>query len=143
MPLHLIKMSVGSTSFRSLDQWQRRVCFPHASGKKAFIHGTAQRPRRADELVTGGSIYWVVKGFIIGRNPLVAIDVDEMGKGRARCSLICGLPMVQVAPRRYRPFQGWRYFRAQDALPDIKRGDLKKSTLPADLAAELSELGLL
>ena len=143
MPLHLIKMSVGSTSFRSLDQWQRRVCFPQASGKKAFIHGTAQRPRRADELVTGGSIYWVVKGFIIGRNPLVAIDVDEMGKGRARSSLICSLPMVPVAPRRHRPFQGWRYFRAQDAPPDIKRGDLKKSTLPTDLAAELSELGLL
>ncbi len=143
MPLHLIKMSVGSTSFGNLEAWEKKVSFKHSSGVMVFVHGTAQRPRRADELVTGGSIYWVVKGFIIGRNPLVAIDVDEMGKGRARCSLICGLPMVPVAPRRHRPFQGWRYFRAQDAPPDIKRGDLKKSTLPADLAAELSELGLL
>jgi len=143
MTLHLIKMSVGSTSFQSLDLWQKRNAFVHKSGKKAFIHGTTMRPKRLDDLLDGGSIYWVVKGFIIGRNPFVAIDFDETRQGRGRCSLVCGLPFIPVAPRRFRAFQGWRYFRAEDAPPDIRRKDLKKSTLPADLAGELSDLGLL
>jgi len=143
MPLHLIKMSVGSTSFQSLDAWMKRNSFSHASGKKAFIHGTTMRPKRIDELLAGGSIYWVVKGFIIARNPLLAIDFNEGAQGRARCSLVCGLPMVPVAPRRFRAFQGWRYFKPEDTPSDIRRGDLKKSTLPEDLAGELSDLGLI
>lgn len=143
MALNLIKLSVGSVSFASLDAWQKRNAFRYKSGKKAFIHGTTMRPKRVDELLDGGSIYWVVKGFIIGRNPLIAIEVDDSKRGRKRCSLVCGLPMRPVAPRRFRAFQGWRYFKGEDAPPDIRRSDLKKSTLPPDLASQLSDLGLL
>ena len=141
--LNLIKMSVGSESFQSLGRWQVRNAFKHKSGGKVFVHGTTMRPTRWEQLVDSGSIYWVVKGFIIGRNPLVAIEFDDTKQGRGRCSLVCGLPMVQVSPRRHRVFQGWRYLKTTDAPPDIKTGRIRKSDIPSELAGELSDLGLL
>ena len=141
--LHLIKLSVGSTSFSSLDSWQQRVAFKHSSGKKVFNHGTTMRPKRTEELLAGGSVYWVVKGFIIGRNPLVAIDYDPKAAGRQKCSLLCGLPMIPVMPRRFRAFQGWRYFKPADAPRDMTRTQMKKGHLPPEMMAELSDLGLI
>lgn len=141
--LHLIKLSVGSTSFQSLDKWQEKVCFRHSSGKKAFIHGTTMAPKRAAELLAGGSIYWVVKGFIIGRNRLVAIEINKAAQGRARCAIVAGLPMVPVVPRRHQPFQGWRYFKPEVAPPDMTRAQMKRGALPPDLMGELADLGLL
>lgn len=141
--LHLVKLSVGSTSFSSLDSWQEKNAFNHKSGKKAFIHGTTMRPQRGDELLDGGSIYWIVKGFIIGRNPLIALEFNEKGIGRGRCSIVCGLPMIPVLPRRHRGFQGWRYLRAGDAPKDMTRSQMKKGSIPPKLMAELSDLGLL
>ncbi len=141
--LHLIKLSVGSENLASLKAWQEKVSFQHSSGSKAFIHGTTQAPQRAGELMAGGSIYWIVKGVIICRNPLIAIEVDETQSGRARCSLVCGLPLVPVIPKKHRIFQGWRYFDPAAAPADMPRGKINKSGLPQDLAGELAELGLL
>lgn len=141
--LHLLKLSVGSTSFSSLDTWQQKNAFKHKSGKKTFIHGTTMRPKREDELLDDGSIYWIVKGFIIGRNPLVALEFHEKGIGRGRCSIVCGMPMIPVLPRRHRGFQGWRYFRPGDAPADMTRSQMKKGSVPPELLNELSDLGLL
>lgn len=141
--LHLIKLSVGSTSFASLDDWQHKKAFKHSAGKKVFNHGTTMKPRRIDELMDGGSIYWVVKGFIIGRNKLAAIEFDDKARGRARCSILCALPMIPVVPRRHRAFQGWRYFKAKDAPPDMTRSQMKKGAIPPELMEELADLGLL
>jgi len=141
--LHLIKLSVGSTSFQSLDDWQHQKAFLHTSGKKVFNHGTTMKPKRVEELLEGGSIYWVVKGFIIGRNPLVAIEVNKAARGRARCSILAGIPMVPVVPRRFRAFQGWRYFTSQDAPPDMTRSAIIKGAIPPELMEELADLGLL
>ncbi len=141
--LNLIKLSVGSASFLSLDKWQEKNSYLHKSGKKAFIHGTTMRPKREAELLEGGSIFWVVKGFIIGRNPLVAIESHENGVGRGRCSIVCGMPMIPVLPRRHRGFQGWRYFKSEDAPKDMTRLEMKKGNVSPELLSELSDLGLL
>lgn len=146
MPLHLIKLSVGSETVKSLTAWQERVSFSHESGDKVFIHGTTQAPKRTVELLAGGSIFWIIKGMIMGRNPLVAIEVDETRKGRARCSLVCALPLVPVIPKRHRIFQGWRYFDGAAAprdMPPGMGGKVSKAGIPAELAGELADLGLL
>jgi len=141
--LHLIKLSVGSASFQDMDDWQRKRQFRHSSGVMAGIHGTTMRPKREGEILNGGSIYWVVKGFIIARNTMAAIEFDPKKQGRARCSLVYKLPLIPVVPRRFRAFQGWRYFRAEDAPPDMARTDFKNGVLPSDLMEELADLGLL
>jgi hypothetical protein len=143
MTLHLIKMSVGSRSVETIHRWQQGRKFRHASGKLAGIHKTAMKPTREDELLQGGSIYWVVKGHIIARNPLIAFEVAEAKRAGKRVSIVYGLPVVPTVPRRHRPFQGWRYFDPKAAPPDLPGGLKGKAKLPADLAAKLDELGLL
>ncbi|HXV74266.1 MAG TPA: DUF1489 domain-containing protein [Sphingomonadales bacterium] len=143
MTLHLIKLSVGSRSVESIHRWQQERKFRHASGKPAGIHKTTMRPQREAELLDGGSIYWVVKGHIIARNPLLAFEVDEGRKAGKRVSIVYGLPVVPTVPRPHRAFQGWRYFEPKAAPPDLPYGLKGKKKLPADLAAKLDELGLL
>ena len=142
MTLHLIKMSVGSVSVESIHRWQQGRKFRHRSGQPAGIHKTTLKPARERELLDGGSIYWVVKGRIIARNPLIAFEVEK-GRGGKKVSIVYALPVVPTVPRRHRPFQGWRYFDPKAAPPDLPGGLKGKAKLPADLAARLDELGLL
>jgi len=143
MVLHLIKMSVGSQSVESIHRWQQGRKFRHKSGQLAGVHKTTLRPKRENELLNGGSIYWVVKGHIIARNLLIAFEVEEGRQAGKRVSIVYGLPVVPTVPRRHRPFQGWRYFDPKAAPPDLPGGLKGKKNLPAELAAKLDELGLL
>src|SRR3546814_3197474 len=72
-------------------------------------------PTRRAEILEGGSLYWIVKGLIQVRQPIVDItqEIDADGRGFARLHL--GPALVRVAPRGHRPFQGWRYLAAADA----------------------------
>jgi hypothetical protein len=101
-------------------------------------------PKRMDEIVGGGSLYWVIKGQLCARQRLVAIRpfTDEGGIGR--CHLVLEPTVVPVQPRPCRPFQGWRYLKAEDAPRDLSRdaaGDL--AAMPEELRRELAQLGLL
>lgn len=139
MTLHMIKLSVGSESVDSLSAWQRSRFEIHGR----LWHATRMQPRRRDELLAGGSIYWVIRGVVQARQPLLDIeaDVDDEGRGFTRLLLQPGL--VRVAPRAHRPFQGWRYLRAEDAPADLPAGGQGGDELPPALAAELRELGIL
>ena len=60
MPLNLIKLSVGTDDVADLRRWQRLR--KKERGFSAFY--TRNMPRRAEELLDGGSIYWVIKGYV-------------------------------------------------------------------------------
>ncbi|MEX2632168.1 MAG: DUF1489 domain-containing protein [Tistlia sp.] len=139
MTLHLIKLSVGSESVDSLAAWQAERLGSHGR----LWHGTRMQPRRGEELLAGGSIYWVIKGAVQARQPLAGIesDVDAEGRGFTRLLLQPGL--VRVLPRGHRPFQGWRYLKPEDAPVDLPTGAEAAGDLPPALAAELRELGIL
>ena len=69
------------------------------------VHITRHTPRRADELLAGGSIYWIISGAIVGRQRLTdfrAIVVDDV----PHCEIVFFSELVAVAPRPHRPFQG-------------------------------------
>jgi hypothetical protein len=143
MTLHLIKLCVGAESIESLANWQaRRLKELKAKGaKRELIHVTRMTPKRADELLEGGSLYWVIKGYVAVRQRLVEIR-PVTKNGRPHCGLVYDSKLVPTARRFCRPFQGWRYLEPKDAPPDVR--DLKEGgNLPAKLKAELAELGLL
>jgi hypothetical protein len=100
-------------------------------------------PKRADELVDGGSLYWVIKGEILCRERLLAIRpfVDKDGIGRCRLVMDGKLRLVQ--PRPFRAFQGWRYLAAKDAPDDLDRAAPGARHMPEQMRRELRELGLL
>ncbi|MFN3854365.1 MAG: DUF1489 family protein [Phreatobacter sp.] len=137
MALHLIKLCVGADSVEDLQQWIDWRIRTHGEQ----VHTTRMTPKRADEIVGGGSLYWVIKGSILCRQRLIGIRPFTDGEGLSRCDLVLEPVIVRVQPRRRGPFQGWRYLEAGDAPPDLETGATRG--LPPDLARELAELGLL
>jgi len=144
MTLHLIKLCVGAESLEDLAQWQaRRLAeLKKRARKPELVHVTRQTPRRAEELLDGGSLYWVIRGSIAVRQRLVDIRPARAQDGIPRCGLVYDAELVPTLRRARRPFQGWRYFKAEDAPPDA-RSFKDGRGLPDDLRSELAELGVL
>ncbi|TAL37858.1 MAG: DUF1489 family protein [Alphaproteobacteria bacterium] len=144
MPLHLIKLSVGSESLADLAAWQKqRLKDMKAKGRKPeLIHVTRQTPKRAEELLEGGSIYWVVKGWIVARQRLVELRPLKRD-GVPHCGIVYDKKVIPVQWRQRRAFQGWRYLEPKDAPPDRKGPGSNDDELPPELRRELAALGLL
>ena len=87
-PLHLIKLSVGSESVASLTKWQATRAAQARDGLPR--HVTRMWPRREAELLDGGSIYWVIRGFIRVRQRIVRLDEADLGDGIRRCAIVLG-----------------------------------------------------
>lgn len=136
--LHLIKLSVGTEDVEDLAQWQDRRL--KETGR--VFHRTRMTPRRAEELLDGGSIYWIIKGYIQARQRLLAIEPIVDKQGRPDNLLILKPELIRIVPRAHRPFQGWRYLAAKDAPADLDSLG-KAAAMPPEMAAELRELGLL
>ncbi len=139
MTLHLIKLSVGTEDVDDLRRWQAL----RLKQLGRVFHRTRMMPRRRQELLEGGSIYWVIKGAIRARQRLTGVEpaVDEDGRP---CTLLLLDPeLLRTAPRPHRAFQGWRYVAAEDAPPDLRDLPDGIENMPPDLVAELHELGLL
>jgi hypothetical protein len=145
MPLHLIKLCVGADSLGELREWieermaearRRRAPLRHA-------HVTRMTPKRAEEIVEGGSLYWVIKGQIAARQRVLGIEPFMDADGIGRCKLWLDRAVVAVAPRPMRAFQGWRYYEAKSAPPDIDETQPGFAAMPEALRRELAGLGLL
>ncbi len=139
MPLHLIKLSVGTEDLDDLRRWQARRL---ADTGRAF-HGTRMMPRRRDELLDSGSIYWVIKGFVTARQRLRAIERQADSEGRPMTHLVLEPDLVPILPTPHRPFQGWRYLAPEDAPPDLRGAGDGLRDMPLEMLAELRQLGLL
>ena len=145
MILHLIKLAVGADSLGDLREWmaermtearRRRAALRHA-------HVTRMTPKRTQEILDGGSLYWVIKGQIAARQRIVNIEPFVDSDGIGRCRLWLDGAVVAVAPRPMRAFQGWRYYEAKSAPPDIDETQPGFAAMPDELRRELAGLGLL
>jgi hypothetical protein len=135
MALHLIKLCVGADTPDDLRRWRAGRA---VQGVRPIVH-TRQTPKRADEILDGGSLFWVFKGQVLIRQTVLAIET--LGEGQTkRCEILLDDAMVPVAPQPRRAFQGWRYFEPKDAPPDLAQGDTDVA-IPQDLAKSLRELG--
>ena len=142
--LHLLKLSVGTESVETLREWQqgRGEARRKAGQDPRPRHVTRMWPRRADDLLDGGSIFWVIKGAVLARQPIEDL-LEVIGEdGIRRCAIIMSHDLTMVETRPKRPFQGWRYLEAKDAPLDL--GDQTGQTpgLPPELAIALDGLGV-
>jgi len=146
MTLHLIKLSVGTDSVEDLEQWiKRKMKEKKKRGVKKVerVHTTRMVPKRVDELVDGGSIYWVIRGQIACRERILAVRPFTDKDGIGRCHLVLDPKCVPVEPRPFRAFQGWRYLNEKDAPRDLDRLGAGVAKMPEPLRRELRDLGLL
>ena len=136
MPLHLLKLAVGIDDVDHLRHI-RRVRAAERGGNWVY---TRNHPRRAQEVLAGGSIYWVIRGRIRVRQRVIGFRGERDDGGRRYCLIEVDAELVPTLVRSCRPFQGWRYLLPEDAPPD-------RSTFgepPSErMLAELRALGLI
>lgn len=146
MALHLIKLCVGADSLEDQQAW-----IAHTLERKRQLglpveqyHTTRMMPKRAEELLDGGSLYWVIKGVVQGRQVIADIRPFKDDEGIRRCHLVLEPELIATRPQPRRAFQGWRYLQSGDAPDDLAGGKGEISAdMPATMRKELVELGLL
>jgi len=142
--LHLIKLAVGVKDVGHLRELQAR----RATLDPPLRHQTRMLPRRGAEIAgaAGGSIYWVIAGFVQVRQRILEIREESWDDGSACAGLVLDPALVPVAARPVKPFQGWRYLAADAAPEDVRAGAAGArgvEALPPRLRQELRALGLL
>lgn len=147
MTLHLIKLCVGCDSIEDLASWQaERLKQRRKAGEKRpqLFHRTFQTPKRREELLAGGSLYWVIKGLVQVRQPLLDIADGTKEDGTPCCLLILKNELIPVRPVPRRAFQGWRYLDPDEAPEDLAgRSGAGIAAMPPRLRKQLAELGLI
>jgi hypothetical protein len=145
MALHLIKLCVGADSIKDLEDWiELKLRQMKKSGlKPEQYHTTRMLPKRMDEILDGGSLYWVIKGQIAARQEMRDIRPFTDSEGISRCHLVVEPTVIPVMPRPCRPFQGWRYLKDEEAPRDLGADGGDIVDMPEELRRELRELGLL
>ncbi len=141
MALHIVKLCVGAESVDDLAAWQANQIKRARAAKRdpRPVCGTRMWPKRAEEVLKGGSLYWVIKGVICVRQRIVAIDDVSDDHGQ-RCGLYLDAHLQRTAPQPRRAFQGWRYLDAKDAPADWSAAQ-GGAELPEHLCRQLVELG--
>ena len=151
MTVHLVKLCVGIDSIAELVRYREEMARKRRSSKGPLEdqHWTRSFPRRAEEVLDGGSLYWVIRGRLCVRHRILRLDEVEDEQGKAYCAIVYDptVTVTEIRPRR--AFQGWRYLEEDDAPPDLpdQRAALAhaiaEEALPEDLRQELRGLGLL
>lgn len=138
---HLIKLSVGTESVEGLAAWQATAHERWPDGQPR--HVTRMWPKREAEILAGGSIYWVIKGFIQARQRILRLDEVIGQDGIRRCGIVLDQDLIRIEATPKRAFQGWRYLAPQDAPRDLSGARATEETLPVDLQNALAEIGVL
>lgn len=133
--LHLAKLAVGVRDVAHLRQWQAK--------RTPLQHLTRNLPRRRDEILAGGSLYWVVNGVMLVRQRLLDIAESAYEDGSRCCALVLDRELVPVLGRPMKPFQGWRYLEAEAAPLDVPAQAAEADGLPEPLLRQLRELCLI
>jgi hypothetical protein len=145
MTVHLIKLCVGVETPRELAEWQAERFKRLAKMGKTpeHCHRTRQTPRRRAELLDGGSLYWVIKGFVLVRQRILDLRSDVKDDGTRCCGIVLDRELVLTRPQPRRAFQGWRYLEVADAPPDAMGFSDEADEMPRGMREELRELRLI
>lgn len=141
MTVHLVKMAVG---IESLDHLQRVQKERRASNGGILRHLTRNTPKRSDEVLDGGSIFWIIKGYIRARQFVTGFTPVTGRNGKPRCAILLDPELVRVELSPHKPIQGWRYMEDEAAPPDLDpAGAAAIEGIPEEMAEELRTLGLI
>lgn len=140
--LHLIKLCVGPKDVAALAALQSerlRTDPPLRAWTRMF-------PKRIAEITDGGSIFWVIGGFVRVRQRILGLREEAWDDGTPCAALLLDPDLVAVEARPMKPFQGWRYLKPEEAPADVARG--RPATqgldrLPPGLRRDLAELCLI
>ena len=139
--IHLVKLSVGSETVESLQEWQNTPRAQSTDGLPRHI--TRMWPKREADLLKGGSMYWVIKGFLQCRQRILRLDEVVGQDGIRRCAIVLDPKIIRTTNVRKRPFQGWRYLSEEDAPIDLPKRASEDDPIPPSLAGALADIGVI
>ncbi len=145
MTVHLVKLCVGCDTVQDLQDWQRQRLKELKRARKPaeLFHRTLQTPKRREEVLDGGSLYWVIKGFVLVRQRILDLRPARKDDGTPCCAIVYDEELVSTRPQARRAFQGWRYLQAADAPVDLGVIGKEQNDIPRAMRADLRELRLI
>ena len=138
--VHLIKLCVGAKAVQQLIGWQRSKKAKGPDGLPR--HVTRMWPKRAAEILNGGSLYWVFRGQVLCRQQILRLDEVIGEDGLRRCGIVLSPEIIRTQSMPKRPFQGWRYLDPLEAPDDLPKGRETEMPLPPELSRALGEIGV-
>jgi len=95
VPLNLIKLCVGCDTVEELLAWRANS----SRTGDPWLLSTRQTPKRAPELLEGGSLYRVYRGVILSRQRI--LDIRTVAEeGRKHCAVVLDEAVVRTVPTR-------------------------------------------
>lgn len=143
MSVHLLKPALGIQDLYEFAVRQKARWMDH-DGRLVYPVWTSRKPQRAEELLDGGSLYWIVKKQILCRQAVLdIIPYQQEGDEKPSYLILCSPDLVRTQSVKKKPFQGWRYLEAENAPAD--QGVLRVDDQPPPPALEkiLREAGLI
>jgi len=144
MTIHLVKIAVGIESIEHLKnvQLERIRRAKELGGDEKLRHLTRNTPRRRNDVLENGSIYWIIKGYIRARQSIKGLEQVIGRNGKSRCAIVLDPSLKKTVLMSHKPIQGWRYMVTQAVPNDLPEEEIE-SSLPSNMAEELRSLGLL
>lgn len=136
--INLVKLCVGAEKVEDQILWQQKR---RAAGHPSR-HVTRMWPKRGEDLLNGGSLYWVFKGVILARQKVIGLNEVRGEDGILRCGIMLDEAVIRTEGAPRRPFQGWRYLNPADSPRDLPKNRVAEDALPPALNAALAEIGV-
>jgi len=148
MTIHLLRTCVGIESVSHLAEFQGEYRgFTDLGGEKLVALYTRRTPTRANDLINGGSVYWIITRLIQARQEIVDVATIQDEDGQNICRILMLPEIMMVSPTPQRHIQGWRYLDPAKAPLDLGlfNNAVAGDSMPPDpeMAAELRNLGLI
>lgn len=146
MNVNFLRTGVGVDSIHHLHEIQQGYRHIKHSGKSCAYLTTRRTPTRANDLLNGGSVYWIIKRQICARQEIIDIQTLEDDEGKNFCRIVMDPQIMLTSPVSHRHIQGWRYLTIEKAPKDLRPFDPSEKEpddIDPQMAAELAELGLL
>jgi hypothetical protein len=145
MYTNFLRTGVGVDSIHHLHDIQssyRHIV--HQKQDCAFLT-TRRTPTRVNDLINGGSVYWIIKRQICARQIIVDIQTLKDEEDKNYCVILMDKKLILTQPLNHRHIQGWRYLPPEKAPTDIGTFDpsIIEDDMDPDMAKDLAEAGLL
>lgn len=132
--LHLSKVAFSCASVETLERRQLKRL---KDGAVPIV--TRFRPKRAEELLAGGSLYWIIKHRLVARQAILDFATSPRD---GRTIIRLAPELVRVRLQAMRAHQGWRYLEAADAPADLEGAPDGIDAMPPALLGKLAGLAL-
>ena len=131
--MNIVKLAVGINSISELRSKQEFKRKKYGNNN----HITRLFPKKHIEIKNGGSMLWVINGFISARQDIKDKKKVEHDNGIKYCHIILDKKLIETQVIKYRPFQGWRYLNMEKSPKDLS---LDKGKIDGELVKTLKEL---